>query len=260
VFFTGVRAAIDMRFEHGFLYHTIGTAVAGVVWLLGSRASMTIGAMRWLDAIGTWLICASFAAMAVAYANAVEALGLDVSPPMFIALLATTYTLITRAIAVPSTPGRTAAVGSAALVPFVLATAYVTRAHPSSQTLATAFVDLFTWQLAAVALSAVASRVIFGLRAEAAANRKLGQYTLDEKIGEGGMGVVYRAHHAMLRRPTAIKLLPPEKAGAENLVRFEREVQLDGQPQPPGTPSRSSTTGAPWRASSTTCSLMPLTR
>ncbi|GEM_PF-2101999 len=55
----------------------------------------------------------------------------------------------------------------------------------------------------------------------------LGQYKLKYKIGDGGNGAVYRAQHAMLRRPTAIKLMHPEFAQSESAkARFEHEVQI----------------------------------
>ncbi len=65
--------------------------------------------------------------------------------------------------------------------------------------------------------------------------KQLGQYTLEEKIGEGGMGVVYRARHALLRRDTAVKLLVPELASEAAINRFEREVRLTCQLTHPNT-------------------------
>ena len=56
--------------------------------------------------------------------------------------------------------------------------------------------------------------------------RKLGNYSLEDQIGEGGMGVVYRAKHCMLNRLAAIKLLHSSKVCPESLARFEREVKL----------------------------------
>jgi tRNA A-37 threonylcarbamoyl transferase component Bud32 len=65
--------------------------------------------------------------------------------------------------------------------------------------------------------------------------RQLGQYQLVEKIGEGGMGVVYKARHALLRRETALKLLTPDKADPISVQRFEREVRLTCRLMHPNT-------------------------
>ena len=83
--------------------------------------------------------------------------------------------------------------------------------------------------LLAAASAVIGSHVINGMRQEAFKSRQLGQYELIEKLGSGGMGEVWTAHHRLLARPAAIKLIRPEMLGDQTLAgklleRFEREA------------------------------------
>ncbi len=65
---------------------------------------------------------------------------------------------------------------------------------------------------------------------------KLGQYHVEERIGEGGNGTVYRARHALLRRPTALKLMNAEFARSDAArERFKHEVRLTSGLSHPNT-------------------------
>ncbi len=98
-----------------------------------------------------------------------------------------------------------------------------------------AFGVVFGALVIAVFAAAASALSVVRLRRQMGAARKLGAYTLDERIGEGGMATVYRARHDLLRRPAAVKLLKPARATDEMIARFEREVQMASSLSHPNT-------------------------
>lgn len=94
----------------------------------------------------------------------------------------------------------------------------------------------------AVVFAYVSARVVYGLGREVAAARRAGSYQLEELLGQGGMGEVWRARHRMLARPAAIKLIKQDliggkdqRTGSDVVQRFEREAQTIASLRSPHT-------------------------
>ena len=72
--------------------------------------------------------------------------------------------------------------------------------------------------------------VLSTLRQEVFEARRLNQYQLGQLLGAGAIGEVYLAEHRLLKRPCAVKLIRPEKAGdKKTLADFEHEVRSTAQ-------------------------------
>ena len=147
----------------------------------------------------------------------------ELRPSAYGCLLYASFMVLLRAIVIPSTGPRTAVTGALTFLPMTIA-AIALREGQELPSWAFVVADLVISTII-ILLATIGSRIIYGLRRQVSVAMQLGQYTLDRKIGEGGMGEVYRAHHALLRRPTAIKLLIPDRIGGGTVERFEREVQ-----------------------------------
>jgi serine/threonine-protein kinase len=228
----------------GFVLHAAATAVCGLQWLLCRGARRSSKQLNVVDVGGTLSTMFFFAWMAVEEVKAFDhSIAVDSGrAEVLLMSLITLAVVITRAIIVPGTVLRTLWLSTAASAYAPVAAFLIARTSFEPQLLArspwltlttTAYAGM--WSLLTIAVATIASRVIYGLQQRVRNATQVGQYTLAEKIGEGGMGVVYRAHHALLRRPTAVKLLPLERAGTSNVVRFEREVQLTSSLTHPNT-------------------------
>jgi eukaryotic-like serine/threonine-protein kinase len=232
-----VRAKLGFAAEQRFagalgdanVWHAAATLVFLAVWLGTRTGRRSFPALHAIDALMT--VAGASALMMIAMANP------PWTRPDTFSLLIVSRILALRAALIPSTALRTAVTAGAALTPILVTTYlyYGSYAAPSLPSPARMAMNAAIWSALVVAVTATLSRTVHGLRARVRAAMKLGPYTLGDKLGQGGMGVVYRASHALLRRPTAVKLLLPERAGEQNLARFEREVQLTSQLTHPNT-------------------------
>ncbi len=106
----------------------------------------------------------------------------------------------------------------------------------------TAYLDFYVPCLVAALLGTIIARMMYRLTRQAQQAQQLGSYQLEEKIGSGGMGEVWRACHEMLVRPAAVKLIRPQHLALtpgedQNalLARFHREAQATATLRSPHT-------------------------
>ena len=210
--------------------HVAAPLPALAIWLRCRGKLMRTTVVESIDAVLTIVACISYAMLGM---SASSSLSVAFSVP-----LAMSYTLLGRSIIVPSSFRRTLLISAAGAAPTIVyfKAEGVSATFAQSPESGRVFVFFgMLWCAFAVFAAAANSRQLYGLRARIREIGKLGQYTLETKIGEGGMGTVYRATHAMLRRPAAIKLLAKDRASEKDLARFEREVQLTSTLTHPNT-------------------------
>jgi hypothetical protein len=210
------------------IFHVLGTSMGVVIFLALGRVQLSRRALTVTDfALSLWF-CAAWTGMTFS-ASSEATVG-------YFSLLAYSNTLVARAGLVVSHYRRTLAVTAACGVVILSGGLYfhIRQGMPTAELTAVGILYA-TWTFTTVCVATVVSVVIFGLRREAERARQLGQYRLEEKIGEGGMGRVYRARHALLRRPTAVKLLSAGAVSEQQRKRFGREAQATSMLSHPNT-------------------------
>jgi eukaryotic-like serine/threonine-protein kinase len=217
--------------------HFLSSSVMGALWAIASLRPWSLRALGILD--GGSLLLAGVG------------LGLMAAQPdekqLMAGLFALAVTMMARAVLIPSTALRTFCLSSIASLP-LLVVPWVFHQPAAAPGFAPGFLRLLSfmnallWSILSVSLSTVMSRTIYGLRQQVKAASEIGQYTLEEKIGSGGMGEVWRARHRMLIRPAAVKLVTARALGSKpgrdpelRLRRFEREARATAGLKSPHT-------------------------
>ncbi len=210
-----------------FAAHIAATFVIGsIAFVLCSNRDFSLSQLRWIEIL-TFFVPAMFF-MTVHYSKTtflIESYGQH--PDVAAAWLLPIYIY---ALFIPNTWQRAAAfIGLLAAIPVMLIIVSALTHRQSAELLVEQW-DVIITTVLVMGLAAASAvwgvHTINTLRSEVYQAKRLGQYQLKKLIGSGGMGEVYLAEHQLMKRPCAIKVIRPEKAGDPRvLARFEREVQ-----------------------------------
>ena len=230
----------DQVTQPSFIIHAAAILPLLGVWAICRKNDYSVNTIHAIENAGIFLAAVGYIGMGMDIRPEV---GADTITAFILALV-----MFARSVFVPSSARRTTILGILIGIPLVTAmywhylavdlSIWKSFGYPAKSDVrvaASQSVITAMWWTLTVGLSALASRVIHRLRREVRSIQRLGQYNIDRKLGEGAMGIVYEAHHGMLKRPTAIKLLKPEIADPDSLERFRREVQLTAKLTHPNT-------------------------
>jgi hypothetical protein len=142
--------------------------------------------------------------------------------------------MIVYSIVVPAPPGRAllAMIASVSAPPVLISYSLKHAGLSHIFTPASFFLTHIFPYMICVALAYASARIMVTLGAEVSRARELGSYKLLERLGQGGMGEVWKASHQLLTREAAIKFIRPESihgASPEESSRVLRRFELEAQ-------------------------------
>ncbi len=228
--FLGTHQRFNTNLETTILgTHVAMTLMTGIVgWRLCTNCAVILRHLRIAELLvfGGSVVFFVLVSCGILIASAAKGYLMSISPIWL--MLIFTYALF-----IPNTLKRAVIViGSIALAPIaVMIFLYFTsdvvarqiQTNPDSSGL---IIETDILMILAAATAIWGAHTMGSMRRAAFEAKQLGQYRLKQRIGVGGMGEVYLAEHVLLKRPCALKLIRPDKAGdSQALARFEREVK-----------------------------------
>jgi serine/threonine-protein kinase len=145
------------------------------------------------------------------------------------------------AVVIPTRPAKAAlfTLASVSAVPVVVGFMIATGRTTFRPDPAMFFLGIVLPYLLVTIMAYVGARVVYSLGKAVTEARQLGSYELVERLGQGGMGEVWRARHRLLARPAAIKLIRAADSSGppsiEAVNRFEREANITASLSSPHT-------------------------